>query len=104
MKEITNVTSEGLTYIDDEGNPRFIDFETCLQNYMVRWEKDGITDEAKAFWRKVKNVGIRFSFREPPLIVFYTEPRVYFEFPTKADFYKVLSMIKRAGWRTNDGE
>ena len=104
MKEITNVTSEGLTYIDDEGSSQFIEFETCLQNYMARWEKDGVTDETKAFWRKRKHVGVRFSFREPPAIVFYIEPQVAFEFPVKADFYEVLSMIKGAGWRTNDGE
>lgn len=78
MKNITSITSEGLTYIDYEGHSQFVDFETCLQNYMARWEKDDITDETKAFLRKRKHVGVRFSFREPPAIVFYTEPQVAF--------------------------
>jgi hypothetical protein len=104
MKEITSVTPTGIHYIDEEGNSQFIDFETCLQNYMMRWERPDITDEDRAFWQEAKYVGVRLSFREPRLIEFYTEPRIYFEFPTKDDFYEVLSMIKKAGWRTNDGE
>ncbi len=107
MKEITNVTSDGVHYIDEAGNPQFIDFVTCLQNYIKRLEKShgsDITDEDRAFWQEAKYVGVRVTFREPPIIEFYTEPRIYFEFPIKDDLYKVASMIKKAGWRTNDGD
>jgi hypothetical protein len=104
MSEIVTITPKGVHYFDDEGNLQFIDFETCLQNYMMRWERPDITDETRAFWRERKYVGLRVTFRQPPAIEFYTEPRIYFEFPTADDVWKVASMIKKAGWRTNDGE
>jgi hypothetical protein len=107
MKEITNITSEGLTYRDDEGKPQVIDFETCFQNYIISMEKSlgaSITDEDREFWLEDKYVGIRFAFGQPPAIEFYTEPHIYFEFQTKDDFWKVIVTMKAAGWRTNDGE
>jgi hypothetical protein len=107
LKEITNISSEGITYLDEEGNSQFFDFETCSQNYVMRMEKirgSGFTDEDRAFWRKGKFVGVRLTFRQAPAIEFYTEPRIYFEFPTSDDVWKVASRIKEAGWRSSDGE
>lgn len=107
VKEIVNVTSNGVNYLDEEGKQKFIDFETCSQNYVMRMKKSqgsSFTDEDIAFWQRGKFVGVRGTFRQPPAIEFYTEPRIYFEFPTVNDVWKVVSRIKEAGWRTNDGE
>jgi len=107
MKEITNITSDGINYVDEEGNQQFIDFESCSQNYVMRMEKirgSSFTDEDRAFWQRGKFVGLRVTFRQPPALELYTEPRIYFEFPTSDDVWKVASMIKKVGWKTNDGE
>ena len=107
MKEITNVTSDGVTYIDEEGNQQFIDFESCHQNNLRAKEQrmgSNYTDEEKEFWQKAKYVGVRFALSDPPAIEFYTVPRIHFEFPTRESLTEVLMGIKKAGWRTNDGE
>ena len=107
MKEITHITPDGVHYVDDAGNPQFIDFATCSQNYVMSMAKSrgsSFTDEDRAFWQRGKFVARRHTWSEPPNIVFYTEPPIYFEFPTRDDVWKVASQIKRAGWRTNDGE
>ena len=107
VKEISNITAKGITYIDEDGNSQFIDFETCSQNYVMRMEKirgSGFTDEDRELWQKMKFVGVRVTFRRPPAVEFYTEPRIYFEFPTSDDVWKVASKIKEVGWKMNDGE
>ena len=107
MKEITTITPDGVNYIDEEGNPQFIDFESCSQNYVKQMEKgreSSFTEEDRSFWQRGKFVGRRHTWSEPPNIAFYTEPRIYFEFPTRDDVWKVASLIKTAGWRTTDGE
>lgn len=107
MKEIINVTLEGVNYLDEKGIQQFIDFETCHQNYIIDRKKSlrsHYTDEEKEFWQRGKFVGVRVTFRQPPAIEFYTEPRIYFEFPTIDEVWKIASRIKEVGWRTNDGE
>jgi len=107
MNQITNITPDGIHYIDEAGNQQFIAFETCYQNNLAevekRWGSD-YTDENKAFWQKSKYVGVRFALSDPPSVMFYTEPLTEFEFSAREELDKVLMAVKKAGWRTNDGE
>jgi hypothetical protein len=107
MKEITNITPNGIHYIDDEGNPQFLDFETCYQNFLMDEQKrmgSPYIEERKEFYKKRKTVGTRYIFGSPPSIEFYTVPPTIFEFPTPENLGEVDYMIKKAGWRTRDGE
>jgi hypothetical protein len=107
MKIITDVTPEGVTYLDDKNNQQFIDFERCHQNNLRRVEKSlgsRYTDEEKAFWENAKYVAVRYALSDPPALVFYTVPPIEFEFPTRERLSDVLVRIKKASWRTNDGE
>lgn len=107
MKEITNITPDGIHYMDEEGNSQFIDFATCHQNYVMSLQKSmrsRFTDERKEFYKTWKSVGVRHPFGIPPTIWFYSEPPVKFEFPTQESCWKVLGGIKKAGWRTTDGD
>ena len=47
-------------------------------------------------------VGVRYGLSDPLSIQFYTIPRI--RFLTSKSYGEVLSKIKKAGWRTNDGE
>ena len=107
MKEITSITSDGVTYTDEDGNQKFIDFESCHQNNLMDIEKrmgSRYTDKDKDFWERAKYIGVRYALSDPPSIVFYTTPPIEFKFPTRKSLGKVLVGIKEAGWRTNDGE
>lgn len=107
MKEIINITPDGVHYVDDDGNPQFIDFATCQQNNIEDMKKSmgsRWTDDEEAFWQSAKYVGVRYAFHDPQIIGFYTKPFIQFEFPTSESYVKALSDIKKAGWRTNDGE
>ncbi len=107
MKEITNIIHKGVHYVDDDGNPQFIDFETCQQNNVLAkkaWRETVWTDDDEVFWQKTKYVGLRVTFREPPAIEFYTKPRTFFEFQTRDDLWEIVSKIKEVGWRINDGD
>lgn len=107
MKEITSITSDGISYSDDEGNLQYIDFKSCHQNFLIDEEKtwgSDYTEDRKEFYQASKYVGIRLTFRVPPAIEFYTVPRTNLEFPTRERLYEVAYKIKKAGWRTRDGE
>ena len=100
MKTITNISSNGIDYIDDEGEQQFIDFESCHKNDIDARS----TDQLRAFYKRLKRVAIRLTFREPPAIEFFTVPRTHFEFSTREKIWEVVRTIKEAGWRIGDGE
>jgi spore coat polysaccharide biosynthesis predicted glycosyltransferase SpsG len=107
MNEITNITPDGIAYIDEEGNQQFIDFDSCHRNNLKDIEKSLgsiYADEEKEFWESAKYVGVRYALSDPPAVVFYTIPPIKFEFPTRESLSEVLVKVKKAGWRTNDGE
>lgn len=107
MKEITKITQDGIDYIDDEGNQQFIDFEVCFQNNLKEKEKSTGSrnpEERRKLYQRMKYVGVRYTFGEPPSIVFYTVPPTEFKFPTLDELYEVAYGIKKMGWKTNDGE
>jgi hypothetical protein len=115
-KRIKDITSEGITYLDDEGHEQFIDFAECYANYVKKetspeyreqmkqlnnwtdadWEKDW---EKMADW---KQVGYRDFGAKPPYIELQTEPRTFFTFATQEEFQKARMAIFRAGWQTSD--
>ena len=103
MKEITNITPNSIHYIDEENNTQLIDFESCHQNYVKRMGSR-YTDERKEFYQASKYVGVRYAFSDPPAIVFYTVQPTTFEFPTRERLGEIAYRVKKAGWRTNDGE
>ncbi|MCQ3930886.1 MAG: hypothetical protein DPW16_10550 [Chloroflexi bacterium] len=89
-KNIREVTSKGVSYIDDDGQEQFIDFETCYQNYLKSFEDHEYIEnirqqskddaelqkwlERRKAWREV---GVRNILQPPwadgPYIEFYTE-------------------------------
>jgi hypothetical protein len=106
-KDITSITPQGVTYIDAAGQQQFIDFKTCHKNQMAWMERTSgaeYTDERSEFYQQAKYVGRRYALSDPPALEFYTIPRIMFEFPTRDDLSDVLVQIKKAGWRTNDGD
>lgn len=107
LKEITKITTDGIHYVDEAGNQQFIDFETCYQNNLMEIQKregSNYTDEEKEFWQEMKYVGVRFALTDPPAVWFYTVPLTKFEFSTIDALSEVLVGVKKAGWRTRDGE
>ncbi len=107
MKEITDITPDGITYVDEEGNQQFIDFETCHQNKVMEvkhYKGSRWTDKDEEIWQSMKYVGKRFALSDPPALEFYTIPRIHFEFSTIESLTEILVGIRNAGWRTNDGE
>src|SRR5262245_51264742 len=100
MKQIRTVAKERIEYIDVDGAPRFIDFETCYQNY---WASRN--DAQKAYetkfdkpGRKLKRVGQRDFGAKPPYIEFFTDPMTRFEFDSMEEFHKLAGQVRRAGW------
>jgi hypothetical protein len=107
MKEITSITPNGIHYADEAGNPQFLDFETCYQNFLRAEQKRigaRFTDEVRAVYEKNKNVGIRFDNGNPPSIAFYTVPPTTFKFPTLDSIWDVVYRVKKAGWRIPEAE
>ena len=107
MREITKITPDGVHYIDDEDNSQFIDFATCQQNNIMNLKKSmgsRWTEKDEDFYQRAKYVGVRYALSDPPHLAFYTKQLIMFEFPTRESLGKVLYGVKKAGWRTNDGE
>jgi hypothetical protein len=107
MKIITNVTPEGVTYLDDKNKQQLIDFEICYQNnlsYIKKRLGSHYTEEEKEFWENAKIVAVRYALSYPPALLFYSLPSVEIEFPSKARLYDVLLEMKKVGWASHDGE
>jgi hypothetical protein len=114
-KNIIEITSEGLAYMDENGERQFIDFVLCYQKYVDQWndpvnlkafkEANPTTSndelEASIEWMKThKEIGGRDY--TVPLVVFYTEPLTEFYFSSQDEHEKVVYLVKKAGWKLRD--
>jgi hypothetical protein len=115
-KNIIEITSEGLLYLNENEETQFINFEDCYQRYLDRWNdpdnvrrfregnptrSDEELDASLERIRAKKEVGWRdFSV---PYIRFYTEPPIRFDFSDITEFHSVEGLVRKAGWRTFDG-
>lgn len=114
-KNILEITSEDLAFVDDNGGRQLVVFAECYQRYADQWSdpvrvkrfKEGNAsmsdDELEAsikFLRAVKEIGGRdFSV---PMIAFYTEPLIEFTFLNKDEYDKIVYAVRKAGWRLRD--
>lgn len=104
LKQITAVTVTGIHYVDETGNPQFIDFEVCYQNFLAdRRKRLGDTFDEE-FYSRHKSVGFRRSLIRPQSLWFWSDPPTDFEFTSADSFWQVLAGIKKAGYRTTDGD
>jgi hypothetical protein len=114
-KNIIEITSEGLWYVNENEETQFINFENCYQRYLDRWNNPdhvgrfkevnpGRSDEElNASLERIrarKEVGRRdYSV---PYISFYTDPSIRFDFSDYTEFRRVEDLVQKAGWRTFD--
>jgi hypothetical protein len=115
-KQIREVTAQGVRYIDENNIEQFIDFAQCNRNYINerlspenwKWHKewnhktDLDWDDYVEGIKSHKKVGARNVFADKPFIEFYTQPRLTFEFGTRAECDQILYLIKRAKYYTTD--
>jgi hypothetical protein len=119
-KQIQKITSEGLIYLDEKGEERFIDFLACYEKELQRFmnpdnlkriqDINGFNaeqlEQSIQRHKEWKVVADRSIIGEPigtaPYIEFYTEPLIRFEFDTKDEFQKVRHSIEQERWRTSD--
>ena len=126
-KQIREVTSEGIRYVDDQAGEQFIDFAECYQNYVKKrtsheyWEEykkwNNLTDadwdrhvERIKNWREVGTRNILGDYKTVdgqtfiglPYFQFYTDPRIRFEFEDKNEWSELQDTIIKARWRTFD--
>ncbi|MCL4247772.1 MAG: hypothetical protein KJ065_06465 [Anaerolineae bacterium] len=119
-KQIQTVTSEGLTYLDENGDEKFIDFSACHERALAEFmEPNNLRyfqeinrysaeqlEESIQKHKKWKVVADRNILGEPmgttPYIEFYTEPPIRFEFATLDEYHKTRFLLERNGWRTRD--
>lgn len=105
MKKITTITPAGIKYLDDDGNLLFVDFEICYENFLAdRRKRKGsqYMDEHAELYKGYKSVGFRHASIKQ--LWFFTDPPIEFEFQTEESFWEVVAGIKKAGYRTTDGD
>ncbi|MBZ0289270.1 MAG: hypothetical protein K8I30_16745 [Anaerolineae bacterium] len=113
---IKDITSEGITYLDDDGNEQFIDFAACFANYMQKVTSPEYCERMKqlnnwsqedweAYLQRMRNwkrVGQRDFGAKPPYVEFLTDPVIRFEFETMDEFYQVSGRVRKVRWNTMD--
>ena len=119
-KQIKDVTPEGITYLDNDGNEQFIDFAQCHTNYVQKktspeyWEKmkqlnnwtdanwESYIEEVKG-WKEIgkRNI-LEMPWGDGPYIEFHTEPSIRFKFASKEEYGKVMTAIMQTEWKTFD--
>jgi predicted RNA-binding protein with RPS1 domain len=109
---IKNVTELGLEYIDENGNPKFIDFKICCQNsgnfftYPEYVPVRNIIGEPGQYELRCQYVAVRNIIGDPcgtaPYMEFLTEPMTKFVFNRKENFRELRWLIEEKGWLTFD--
>lgn len=106
QKQIQYVNQAGIGYIDEEGNFRHIDFESCYNNWLaVQNQRNDpyYDDHSRQIAKAWKCVGQRDRYADLPYIEFFTEPIIRFEFNSpEAGFHDLRRKVEKAGWRTSD--
>ncbi len=105
--KILNVTSEGLTYLDDSNNSIFIDFKVCNEHWIMynKRTNNWTDDEAAEFRYRSKCIGRRDICGKPCYFTFFTKPFTKIEFTgfrAKEKFMDLQMEILNAGWTTFD--
>jgi hypothetical protein len=119
-KQIKHITSEWLSYVDDDGTEQYIDFSECYANFVRKmtapdyWEHyKEINNLTDADWERHlgrlerwKEVG-RIQPLTPPwadgqYIEFHTEPLTRFKFAPVEEFQNVGIGIIRTKWKFMD--
>jgi hypothetical protein len=106
MKTIKTISYNGLSYIDEDGIDKFVDFKECNENWIqYRKRSEKLTDEkVESIRRNDKYVGKRDICAQPCFIEFFTRPFTRFEFEDSAEeaFIQLKNEIISAGWTTLD--
>jgi hypothetical protein len=119
-KQIREVTSDGIRYVDDQGEERFIDFAVCYQNYVKKrtspeyWEThkqvNNLTDadwdrhvERVMKWKEIgRSQPLEPPWSDGPFVEFHTEPSTRFQCETIDEYVNLLSSIEKTRWKTFD--
>jgi hypothetical protein len=115
-KQIQEITAEGILYIDNDNNKKFIAFEDCF-NTFLKWELSVsiITEKKAEFIRSMKQVGeisyIGENF-EPwitestsvnrPYVLFYDNQLTRFEFSEHNECAEFHQRVTETGWNLFD--
>jgi hypothetical protein len=114
-KNIIEITSEGLLYLDEHKQKQFIDFAARYQRYLDNWnDPDHIKrfKEINQFFsdeelenslkgiREYKEIGGRdFTV---PLISFHTDPLIEFRFSSRDEYDKIVYFVRKTGLKLRD--
>lgn len=76
MKQIQDISVEGVKYINESGESRFIGLKECNQNWIkYRSRTENLkTDEVQEIIRKDKTIGQRVIDANPPYFEFLQDP------------------------------
>jgi hypothetical protein len=100
MKVIQNVSAEGITYLDENGQSEFIDLNECFENYVQESKSFGSppTEEELRAWRIVGQRDFNESYIE-----FFMNPIIRFEFPSRHEgFDELIYRLRKLKWYTRD--
>jgi hypothetical protein len=106
MKIIKSIDSRGLSYTDELGILKYVDFKECNENWLkFRKRTESLTDE-KLESLKVsdKCIGQRDICAKPRYIEFFTKPFTKFEFEDfdYDEYNKLKENILNIGWTMID--
>lgn len=101
------VTSEGYSFIDDNGKESSVDFKECNENWVsYHKRKNNWSDvETQDFRNQSKCVAQRDICAEPCCFTFFTKPFTKIEFTglkAKSKFRDFQMKINEVGWTTFD--
>jgi hypothetical protein len=107
MMIINEITPEGVHFIDNDEQNRFIRFSDCNENWLAYRRRTEALSEAQisAIRQTDKIIGQRDVSATQNFIEFFTRPftRFVFKMPEEAAAYeKLRDAIFAHGWRTHD--
>jgi hypothetical protein len=112
-KQIQEITTQGIIYIDNEGNKQLIDFTDCF-NTFLKWELSApvVTEWMAKAVRMSKQIGeinylgdiddIGSEIFNPHYVMFYDDQLTRFEFSDQDECSEFHQRMMESGWSVFD--
>lgn len=91
---IKNITTNGLSYIDDQHEEVFIDFNECSRNWVHYLNSSELFEGEGRSINSTSCVGWRDAFDNPMYVELFTEPRTRFVYPYGKSFLKRIENMR----------
>ncbi|MDD4797285.1 MAG: hypothetical protein PHO66_05910 [Eubacteriales bacterium] len=95
-RRIRDISAQGITYLDEQGQPVFLSFEACRRAWAENARQCWRGDSAQVNWSLSRCVGESISAASPMYYQFYGQPQIRFTFDARRSWWRRVFAVPPA--------